>query len=322
MASENRRQFVSPARTNKRVFLIAISRDGEEGYLSVRESESKLMLGKLRELVLGGEGLIGSELMRALQAKGRRAVSLDLKSGFDLRRPFDLKPFEECDRVWFMAWDTGGAKYLDAADRQHEQYKNNCELSLRVFDALARTKRPFLFTTSQLAGLPNAYGTTKLMAWHWASHLAGKVARLWNVYGWEHPNARSHVITHLVLSGLRGRVRCMTNGEEERRFLYKTDCVTALLALFDGSLQTAEIAGPKWLKIREIAEEIARQLNVETELGEAKGSEVPIDPRELLPNWHPKVSLAEGIAEVISDAKDYLSRGRTAAVASQLQNEQ
>ena len=269
----------------------------------------------MNELVLGGEGLIGSELIRTLNARGHQTVSLDLKSGCDLRQPLDLKPFEQCDRVWFLAWDTGGAKFLEAEDRQHAQYRNNCKLSLRIFDALARTKKPFLFSTSQLAGLPNAYGTTKLMAWHWASHLGGKVARLWNVYGWEHPGARSHVITDLVLSGLRGRVTCMTNGQEQRLFLYKSDCVAALLALFDSPLQTAEIAGPKWLAIREVAEEVARQLSVDVELGKARGSEVPIDPTEPLPNWQPQVSLSAGIAHVISDAREYLSKHESAASA-------
>ena len=273
------------------------------------------MAAQMRELVLGGAGLIGSELLRALEAKGHSVLVLDLKNGHDLRRAVDLKPFTDCDRVWFLAWDTGGAKFLEAEDQQHQQYKNNCELSLRIFDALARTKKPFLFTTSQLAGLPNAYGTTKLMAWHWASHLGGKVARLWNVYGWEHPDSRSHVVTDLVLSGLRGRVRCMTNGQEKRLFLYKSDCVAALLTLFDGPLQTAEIAGPKWLKISEVAEEIARQLDVEVELGAIKGSEVPIDPTELLPHWSPTVSLAEGIAAVIADARAYLDKDQTVAAA-------
>lgn len=268
----------------------------------------------MRELVLGGEGLIGSTLAATLRARQREVISLDLKTGCDLRQPLDLSPFRECDRVWFLAWDTGGAKFLEAEDRQHEQYKNNCELSLRIFDALARTKKPFLFVTSQLAGLPNAYGTTKLMAWHWASHLGGKVARLWNVYGWEHPDHRSHVVTDLVISGLQGRVKCMTDGEEKRLFLYKTDCVAALEALFDSSLQTAEIAGSKWLRIREVADEVASQLKVEVELGKLKGSEVPIDPVELLPNWSPRVSLTDGIAKVISDARKYLSRGENAVV--------
>jgi len=145
------------------------------------------------------------------------------------------------------------------------------------------------------------------MAWHWATHLGGKVARLWNVYGWEHPDSRSHVVTDLVLSGLRGHVKCMTTGAEKRLFLYKSDCVAALLMLFDSSLQTAEIAGPKWLKVSEVAEEVARQLNVEIELGQLKGSEVPIDPTELLPHWRPMVPLSEGIANVIVDARVYLS---------------
>ncbi len=270
----------------------------------------------MNELVLGGAGLIGSELIRTLNARGHRTVSLDLKRGCDLRQPLDLKLFEECDRVWFLAWDTGGAKFLEAEDRQHEQYRNNCELSLRVFDALARTRKPFLFSTSQLAGLPNAYGTTKLMAWHWASHLGGKVARLWNVYGWEHPDARSHVITDLVLSGLSGRVKCMTDGAEKRLFLYKSDCVAALLALFDSSLQTAEIAGPEWLTIREVAGEVARQLGVDIELGKTRGSEVPIDPTELLPNWLPQVSFSDGIARVITDARAYVNKHESAVSAS------
>jgi nucleoside-diphosphate-sugar epimerase len=267
----------------------------------------------MRELILGGEGLIGATLATALKAKGHEVTSLDLKSGCDLRQPFDLDSFAACDRVWFLAWDTGGAKFLEAQNQQHEQYKNNCAISLRVFDALARTGKPFLFVTTQLAGLPNAYGTTKLMAWHWTLNLGGKVARLWNVYGWEQPTIKSHVITDLVLSGLKGRVRCLTDGCEQRRFLYKSDSVAALIQLFDGPQQTAEIAAPEWVTIRSVGEEIARQLNVETEFGDAKGSECLIDPQELLPNWQPRVSLSEGIAHVISDAKLYLSQDKAAA---------
>jgi len=269
----------------------------------------------MRELVLGGDGLIGSTLVAALRARNHQVTSLDLKSGCDLRKSTDLRPFEECDRVWFLAWDTGGAKFLEAPDQQHEQYKNNCELSLRIFDTLSRTKKPFLFTTSQLAGLPNAYGTTKLMAWHWSASLGGKIARLWNVYGWEHPDDRSHVITDLVLSGLQGQVTCRTSGEEKRLFLYKTDCVAALIALFDSTLQTAEIAGSKWLSIRDVAEEIARQLGVDVAVGETKGSEVPINPTELLPDWRPEVSLPDGIARVISEARAYLSERQGAAAS-------
>lgn len=262
----------------------------------------------MNELILGGDGLIGLTLAAALRDQGHKAVSLDIKTGCDLRQPFSLTPFEEADRVWFLAWDTGGTKYIEAVDHQHEQYKNNCEISLRVFDALARTRKPFLFVTSQLAGLPTAYGITKLMAWRWAEQLGGKVARLWNVYGWEQPDVKSHVITDLVLSGLSGQVRCLTRGEERRRFLYKTDCAAALIRLFAGPLQTAEIAGSQWVTIREVAEEIARQLNTDIAFGSLAGSEAPIEPEKLLPGWEPRISLSDGLSRVICDAREFLSR--------------
>lgn len=264
-------------------------------------------MSETRELVLGGEGLIGATLVQQLTAKGHVVKSLDLKSGCDLRQ-VDDQPFRECDRVWFLAWDTGGARYIEAADQQHEQYKHNCELTVRVLDALARTRKPFLFISSQLAGLPTAYGTTKLMAASWSAQIGGKVARLWNTYGWEQPDVRSHVITDLVLSGLtKGRVTCLTNGMERRRFIYKTDSAEALLKLFDGPKQSAEIAGPEWVTIRQVGEEIARQLSVKFEPGKSSGSEVMIDPKELLPDWQPRVSLSEGISRVIADARAYFT---------------
>jgi nucleoside-diphosphate-sugar epimerase len=268
-------------------------------------------MSKTRELVLGGDGLIGSALIAELQNRGHETISLDLKTGCDLRYVED-ELFLNCDRVWFLAWDTGGAKYIEATDSQHQQYKHNCELSARVFDILARTGKPFLFISSQLAGLPTAYGATKFMAATWALQLGGKVARLWNVYGWEEPTVRSHVVTDLVLSGLKGRVSCMTDGGEQRRFLYKTDAVEALMRLFDSDRHTAEIAANDWVTIRSVGEEVARQLNVPMEFGELRGSECLIDPVETLPNWGPRVTLQQGISLVIADARAHLNKQHAA----------
>ena len=265
----------------------------------------------MRELVLGGDGLIGSTLAAGLRGRGHEVVSLDLKSGCDLRRGGADAHFAACDRVWFLAWDTGGAKYIEDVDSQHEQYKNNCEISLRVFDALARHGKPFLFTSSQLTVVPNAYGVTKLLAENWTRQLGGKVARLWNTYGWEQPDVRSHVATDLVLSGLaRGRVECMTDGAERRRFIYKTDCADALVELAESDQPLAHVAGPEWVSIRQLAEEVARQLGAEVKVGAARGTEHIIDPDQPLPNWRPRVTLSEGVARVIADARAHLaSRG-------------
>jgi hypothetical protein len=57
-----------------------------------------------------------------------------------------------------------------------------------------------------------------------------------------------------------------------------------------------------------VAEEIAHQLQVDVELGQIRGSEAPVDPRELLPGWAPRVSLREGLSQVISEARSYLQK--------------
>lgn len=270
----------------------------------------------MRELVLGGAGLIGSTLARQLEARGRDVVSLDLKTGCDLRRDEINDRVAKSDRVWFLAWDTGGAKYIEAADSQHEQYKNNAGMTLRVMDALAHARKPFVFTSTQLTVVPNAYGVTKLLAENWTRQLGGKVARLWNTYGWEEPDVKSHVVTDLVLSGLtRGRVECMTDGAERRRFIYKTDCAEAIIRLVEGEHRHAHIAGSEWLSIRTVAQEIAQQLGVEFKPGTARGTEHIVDPEELLPGWHPRTTLSEGVAHVIAEARLYLdARGARAVV--------
>lgn len=266
------------------------------------------MADRLRELVLGGDGLIGRELCVQLREAGHHVTSLDIKNGNDLRF-IGNDPYLAADRVWFLAWDTGGAKYLTATEQQHQIYSNNCHLSLRIFDALEKTRKPFLYVSSQLAGQKSAYGLTKLMAEQWAVQLGGRVARLWNTYGWENPDRRSHVITDLVLSGLlTDSVTMMTTGSERRRFIYKSDCAKLLIHFFDTKLPTVDIAGDRWIAIIELATEIARQLGKPLKLGTQIGEEMIIDPVLYLPALTSNVSLEEGLSYVIEEAQTYIAK--------------
>jgi nucleoside-diphosphate-sugar epimerase len=266
-----------------------------------------------RELVLGGDGLIGKELCSRLAARGLDVVSLDLKSGHDLRDAQKYRAeFEAADRIWFLAWEVGGWKFLNRADNQHRIYRNNCLLCASVFEELKRARKPFLFTTSQLAGDNTGYGLTKTMAEGWVRELGGGLAKLWNIYGWEVPGERSHVVPDLVVSGLAGVVRCLSDGHEERQFLHVTDCANGLIELMESGLKSLDITSGKWVTVSQVAEEIGRQMKVPVSLGSAAGSVRKVEPSEPLAGWMPRFSLEEGIAEVIATARNNRSELRCA----------
>jgi nucleoside-diphosphate-sugar epimerase len=255
------------------------------------------------DVVLGGEGLIGRRLVDRLRGMGGKVASLDLKTGFDLRA-LRRDELTGAGRVWFLAWDTGGAAFLEDPRRQVEQLEHNVALCQAVFNAIERCGAPFMFISSQLAGADHAYGVTKRLGQFWASELGGNVARLWNVYGWEDPSERTHLVTDLITGALAdGVVRCRTTGGEVRRLLHVDDCVTGLITLMEAEQKGADLAGERWHSVSDVAQEIAKQLSVPWELGSAIGSEFRVDPMTGLDGWSPSITLSEGIAETIACAR-------------------
>jgi nucleoside-diphosphate-sugar epimerase len=130
------------------------------------------------------------------------------------------------------------------------------------------------------------------------------VARLWNVYGWEDPSERTHLVTDLITRGLeKGVVRCRTSGEEVRRLLHVDDCVTGLIALMESEQISADLAGERWHSVADVAREIAEQLSLPIELGAVAGSEFRVDPSIPLDGWSPSIPLSKGIAKTIAAAR-------------------
>ena len=152
-----------------------------------------------KNLVLGGSGTIGSSLCKELKAQGEEVINLDLKIGFDLRT-LNLFNYKDVDYVWFLAWEVGGAKFLYNADNQLKIIQNNTLICKNVFSFLKSTQIPFVFASSQLASYDNAYGVTKKLGEQWSRILNGNIVRFWNVYGWETPGERSHIIPDLFIN--------------------------------------------------------------------------------------------------------------------------
>lgn len=259
-----------------------------------------------RNLVLGSAGTIGTALCDYLKEIGEEVISLDLKTGFDLRKD-DIFQYQHVDYVWFLAWDVGGAKYLNNKDNFYNILNNNSLISQRTFSFLKETELPFMFTSTQLAAPDNIYGLTKIMGEEWTKLLDGHLVKFWNVYGWEEPGEKSHVITDIVLKALtKGEIRLMTNGEEERQFIYIKDCVKNMLLIKESNRKDVDLTNNKWTKIIHLAQEVGAILNVPVFAGDKIGYSNKIEVGESFPLVF-DFSFKKGLEDIILKANSYLA---------------
>jgi nucleoside-diphosphate-sugar epimerase len=266
-------------------------------------------MGTKTNLVLGGSGLIGKALQKQLLLKGEQVINLDIREGIDLRS-YSLNEHADVDYIWFLAWDSGGAKYISNEKNYLDIYKNNVQLCANVFSFLEKYNKPFLFTSSQLAATDNPYGFTKLLGEKWGKLLGGKIVRMWNVYGWEEPDERSHVIPDLVIQALKNKkIELMTSGEERRQFIYSDDCARGLIQIRDEMKESEfSLTNGHWMQIKEVATTIAKLADSDVVFGGNKGYENLIEPNETYKKFSHTHSLEEGINEIIQSATSYLKK--------------
>jgi len=262
-------------------------------------------MGARKNLVLGGSGTIGSALCSYLISRGEDVTNIDIKAGFDLRKD-SLVPYSNSDFVWFLAWDVGGAKYLTDPNKQHSMMQNNVLICNQVFSFLEKYKIPFLFSSSQMASSDSAYGISKLLGEHWTQLLDGIITRFWNVYGWEEPGEKSHVIPDIIIQGLtKGKISLLTNGDEERQFIFMDDCVKNLYRIRDEKHKFVHLTNGHWIKIRDIAALAGKMLNVPVAFGNTKGYQNKVEPDPIYKNYSWDTSLETGLQKIITKAEEF-----------------
>jgi len=255
-------------------------------------------------VLLGAGGVVGRALRRRLEAGGERVVAYDLADGHDLRF-FEPPPIDGEAFYWFLAWDVGGAKYLLDAAVQRQSIEHNVALCHRVFGWLARRRARFLFTGSQMAGYPNAYGATKALAQYWTRCLGGQLAILWNVYGAAPISARSYFVPDVIAQAVGGgEIRLLTDGTERRRFVHADDCAEALVRQRDLGQPEAHIASGEWSRVADVARVVADLTGAVLRLGERPGYESIVEPTRPLAGWAPRLTLPEGIERTIATMRE------------------
>ena len=268
----------------------------------------------MRHLVLGSSGQIGGHLIKYLDKQGEQYLEFDIAHDpfEDLRTPqhFLLENYiKNSDIVHFLAFEVGGAKYLEKYQHSYEFIDINLRIMLNTFELINKYNKPFIFASSQMAEMPfSTYGNLKLLGEKITKDIGGINVRFWNVYGYETNMHKSHVITDFVLMAKKhGIIKMRTDGTESRQFLYADDACEALFTLskkYDEIDKTKNysITSFKWNKIYEIAE----ILDVLSSCDIIPGNKKDQTQRNAMnkPNnnikkyWEPKVSLEEGIMKL------------------------
>ncbi|MCX6993129.1 MAG: NAD(P)-dependent oxidoreductase [Kiritimatiellaeota bacterium] len=278
-------------------------------------------------LVLGSSGQIGAALTQYLLDHGQRVIEFDIvhSADEDLRIPNNNKlqqAMDQADFVVFLAFDVGGSRYLKKYQNTYDFVSNNVKIMNNVFALLNTTKKSFIFISSQMSNMNfSPYGVLKALGECYTRSMGGIVAKFWNVYGIERDLNKSHVITDFILKAKQTRVISMlTDGAEERQFLFVNDACAALEIL---ARSYSEIPRDRELHISSFKSSSIRQV-AETVTSFMPGVKIVPGPDHdtvqhnqrnepdpfILRYWKPKVSLEKGIEQMV---RHYCSNSQAGA---------
>ena len=267
-------------------------------------------------LILGSSGVVGKALVNEYS---NRADVTPLRYDIDANPYHDLRKdkknlktaMEVCDFVFFLAYDVGGAKFLDKNKNNISLIQNNSRIMDNVFGLLQDTGKPFIFASSQMSNmLHSSYGVCKALGEHYTNAIGGKYVKFWNVYGPEHDEEKAHVITDFINNALhKGKIEMRTNGYEKRQFLHTEDCGRCLATLAEQynnipQEDQLDITSFEWSSIIEIAKIVANKIPDTEVIPGTKKDMTQLDmqnePTEtILKYWKPEISLEQGIEGLI-----------------------
>lgn len=276
--------------------------------------------------VLGSSGQIGSYLSEYLRAKGHVVIHFDKEEtpNHDMTvipNQYLENAIKEADFVFFLAFDVGGSRYLKKYQHTFQFIDNNTRLMANAFGLLQKYNKRFVFASSQMSNMSySPYGVMKRVGELYTTTLKGLTVKFWNVYGIENDMEKSHVITDFIRRGFEeGEFEMLTDGTEERQFLYAEDCCEALETIMEHYTDfkpedPLHITSFRSSSIKEVAEIIMGQFNligkydVKIKPGLAKDS-VQMDKRNEADTyitgwWVPKTPLDKGIAKVFEAMKN------------------
>ena len=277
-----------------------------------------------RITILGSSGQIGAYLTQYLTEKGYLVREFDIANGqhedmTHIPNPFLRNLIMDSDFVFFLAFDVGGSHYLKKYQHTFKFIDNNTRMMANAFGHLSEYKKPFVFASSQMSNMSySPYGVMKRVGELYTKSLGGLIVKFWNVYGIEKDMEKAHVITDFIHKGFEtGVINMMTDGTEQREFLYAEDCCEALEQVMleyseftsDSELHITSFRSTTILEIAKIIQGIfkANGKIVAVEKAQTK-DEVQKDARNeanpfIRKWWKAKTSIEDGIEKVFEEIK-------------------
>ena len=273
----------------------------------------------MRITILGSSGQIGAYLTEYLTKKGHDVRSFDKNDGdqYDMTKipnPDLHARISTSEFVFFLAFDVGGSRYLKKYQHTFKFIDNNTRMMANAFKYLEQYKVPFVFASSQMSSMSySPYGVMKRVGELYTKSLGGLIVKFWNVYGIEKDHEKAHVITDFIRKGFEtGVIDMLTDGTEQREFLYAEDCCEALESVMeqytehnsDSELHITSFQSTTILEIGKIIQGLFKSQGKKITLNPAQAKdEVQKDARnEANPYikkwWKPKTSIEDGIEKI------------------------
>ena len=274
--------------------------------------------------VLGSSGQIGSYLTEYLRSKNYFVREFDIANSQDqdmthIPNVYLRNAIMDSDFVFFLSFDVGGSHYLKKYQHTFKFINNNARMMVNVFGLIEQYEKPFVFASSQMSSMSySPYGVLKRVGELYTKSLQGLIVKFWNVYGIERDMEKAHVITDFIHKGFKtGDINMMTDGREEREFLYAEDCCEALETIMgcydqftcDDELHITTGISTSILEIAQIIQVLFRNIGKEVKIIPASSKdEVQKDARNI-PDpyirkwWTPKTTVVDGISKVFDEIK-------------------
>ena len=275
--------------------------------------------------VLGSSGQIGSYLTEYLKSKNYFVREFDIVNSQDhdmthIPNVYLRNAIMDSDFVFFLSFDVGGSHYLKKYQHTFKFINNNARMMVNVFGLIEQYEKPFVFASSQMSSMSySPYGVLKRVGELYTKSLQGLIVKFWNVYGIERDMEKAHVITDFIHKGFKtGDINMMTDGREEREFLYAEDCCEALetiMGCYDQFSSTDELhittgVSTSILEIAQNIQSLFKSIGKEIKISPSSSKdEVQKDARNI-PDpyirkwWTPKTTVVDGLKKVFEEMKN------------------